>query len=133
MNKLSFKYKIILSISVMFLLLIMPSRTTFMSYFSKKDTFDTQLIGVEYAKYSHKLVYDIALHRGYSNAYKNGDKSFKSKIIENEKVIKNDFLDFMEFDKNKFSELKKNKQFLDALSQIDIISFKNFSLHPEFN
>jgi len=48
MSKLSFKAKIIISISILFILLLFPSRTIFSDYIEKRETYNNQLVGLQY-------------------------------------------------------------------------------------
>ena len=126
MNKFSFKSKIVASVSVLFILLIMPSKTTLMNYIGKEKTYDEQLVALKYIKKVHSLIYYLELHRGGSNAYISGNKTFKNDILKNEKIIKQKFNNILKFDRKNFNKLTKCEHFIDAISQIDMISFKNY-------
>jgi len=125
MNRLPFKIKIIVSVSILFILLIMPSRTTFLSYLDKSKLYTNQLVGLQYAVYTQNLIQNIQLHRGLSNGYLNGNKAFKKEIIEYEKKINKQLLELIEFDKKELNELRYDKNFVDALSNFMIVKFEN--------
>ncbi len=127
MNKLSFKNKIFASVSVLFILLIMPSKTTIVNYIDKEKVYHKQLISLSYVKKIHSLIYYMELHRGKSNAYLSGNKSFKKDILLYEKKIDEKFKDILDYDKIHFHMLKKSKSFIDAISKKDMIKLKNFA------
>jgi PAS domain S-box-containing protein/diguanylate cyclase (GGDEF)-like protein len=123
MNKLPFKLKIIASISVLFILLILPSRTTFVNYIEKNDTYSSQLVGLSYNILIHNLIQSIQRHRGLSNGYINGDKTFKKAILNSEKQINQRLSRLVSFDDTHLTMLRHNKEFANALSQLELIYF----------
>jgi len=125
MNRLPFKIKIIVFVSVLFILLIMPSRTTFLSYIDKSNLYSDQLTGLAYTVHIQNLIQNIQLHRGLSNGYLNGNKAFKEDIVEYEKKISNQLLELIEFDRKKLNKLRYDKDFVDALSNFMIVKFEN--------
>lgn len=125
MNKLPFKIKIIVSISILFFLLILPSRTTFMNYIVKNDTYNSQLVGLSYNRLIHDLIQTVQMHRGLSNTYLHGSESYKENILENEKDIEKRLLLLVAFDKRHLAVLNHNRDFANALSHLELIKLKN--------
>ncbi len=126
MNRFSFKHKIFVSVSVLFLLLIMPTKTTLTNYINEERIYQSQLISLQYIKKIHSLIYYLELHRGESNAYLNGDKSFRKNIASYEKIIKEKFDDILHYDYENFSKLPKDRCFINAFSKLDMIKLKNY-------
>ncbi len=127
MKKLHFKYKILISISAIFLLLILPSRMIFVDYIEKDKIYTNQLIGLSYNMYMQNLIQSVQMHRGLINGYLSGNKNFKNKIIQNEKKISKRFLQLIEFDNKNLATLKHNKDFVDALGNMEIVKLNNIS------
>jgi PAS domain S-box-containing protein/diguanylate cyclase (GGDEF)-like protein len=125
MNRLPFKIKIIVSVSILFILLIMPSRTTFTTYMNKSKIYNDQLIGLSYTIQFQNLIQNIQLHRGLCNGYLNGNKTFIKEIISYEKKINTQLLELIEFDRQKLNKLRYDKDFVDALSSFMIVKFEN--------
>ena len=126
MNKLPFKVKIIVSISALFLLLILPSRVTFVDFIAKNETHKNQLVGLSYNEIIHELIQKIQLHRGLSNAYLHGSTSYKENILKSEKQIEEWIGILLKFDEGHFKMLKHNKDFTTALSSLELLRLKNF-------
>ena len=129
MNKLPFKYKIITAISVLFILLILPSRTIFVNYFEKNKTYNNQLVGLSYNTRMQTLIQLIQLHRGLSNGYLNGNAKFKNEILQNEKKVDKKLLELIEFDKQHLAILKHNKDFVNAISNMIPIRLSNLTIN----
>jgi PAS domain S-box-containing protein/diguanylate cyclase (GGDEF)-like protein len=127
MNKLPFKYKIFVSTFALFILLILPSKTVFVNYIDKTDMYNNQLIGITYIKNMQKLIQDIQLHRGMINAYLNGDKDFKDKIIDNENTIDKNINKLINLDKKNLNILNQENNFINALSNLIVIKLENIS------
>ncbi len=127
MNKLPFKLKIITAMSVLFILLILPSRTTFVNYIEKNDTYSNQLVGLSYNILIHNLIQSIQTHRGVSNGYLNGDSTFKKSLRESEKQINQRLSRLIDFDDIHLMRLRHNKEFANALSQLELIYLDNFN------
>ena len=125
MDKLPFKLKIIVAISVLFILLILPSRTTFVNYFEKNETYSNQLIGLSYNILIHNLIQSIQMHRGLSNGYLNGNTTFKKSIEDSEKQIDQRLSRLINFDDTHLVMLRHNKEFANALSQLELIYLNN--------
>ena len=141
MSKIPFKIKLIATISVMFLLLILPSRNVLHDYFEKINLMEKQTIGLQYTHELQEIIYQIQMHRGLSNSYYMGNKGLKQKITLNETTIEQKVAQFIQFDKRYFNLLKRNENFIEAISSIKLIEFqyirKNilpeelFSLHSK--
>ncbi len=127
MNRLPFKIKIITSISVLFILLVLPSRTTFINYISKNDTYNKQLVGLSYNTLIHELIQSVQMHRGLTNAYLHGSLEYKADILKSEKEIAQKMHALIAFDNSHFSTLKHNKDFANALSNLEVIKLKTIN------
>ncbi len=130
MNKLSFRSKIFASVSILFILLIIPSKTTIVNYIEKEKVYEEQLTSLEYVKKINSLIYYLELHRGKSNAYLSGNKNLKKDILSYEEEINKKFKNILGFDRNHFYTLIKCKNFIDAVSKKDMIMLKNFDKVP---
>ncbi len=124
MNRLPFKLKIILSTSILFVLLIMPSRETIVSYIDKNENYTSQLIALEYNNYFHDLIQALQLHRGLSNGYLHGNKTFKNQILKSEKEIVDKFSKLIAYDKKELNFLRHSGHFVDAMGRYETITFK---------
>jgi PAS domain S-box-containing protein/diguanylate cyclase (GGDEF)-like protein len=126
MNKLSFKIKIIASISILFLLLLIPSRTAFTNYNEKSDIYKSQLIGLEYIEIMKSFIRTIQSHRTLSNDYLKGDKSLQDDLIENEKIYINQQRTLREYDEKHLKILSSNPNYAQAISLFNVISLDTF-------
>ncbi len=125
MNKLPFKWKIISVTTILFTLLILPSKAVFVGYFGKTELYERQLTGLSYAHYMQKLISQIQLHRGLVNGYMNGNHSFRTKILNTEREIDRSFLALVSFDKKHLNYLRHNRDFVDAMSLSGIVKLQN--------
>ena len=128
MSKLSFKVKIIASISILFILLLFPSRTIFIDYIEKSNTYDRQLIGLSYIEVIHGLIRTIQTHRTLTKAFLEGDRTLQKDIQKLEKK----FFDgqrksFMKYDDVHLKILPSNENFTKAISLFKVISFTTLS------
>ncbi len=140
LNKLPFKLKILVSISVLFLLLILPSRTTFVNYIEKRGQYENQLTGLAYVREIHRLIHTVQMHRGLVNAYMSGNDSFKEAIRKTEQQIQRQLQELIVLDRHKRDMLRHNAKFVDALAHLELIQIRNidrksssaiFSLHTQ--
>ena len=127
MNKLSFKTKLISSISVLFILLLLPSRVMVVNYYDKHTMYNNQIIGLSYITNIHDLIKLIQIHRGLTNGYMNGNHSFKKSILENETAISKKVIQLQTFDKKHMQLFKHNTNYIQALSYLELIKFNTIS------
>jgi hypothetical protein len=125
LNRLPFKYKIVVSISVLFLLLILPSHTTFINYIDKKERYNSQFIGLNYVTKIHALIHQIQMHRGLTNGYLSGNERFKKSILKSEKMIDQELANLVAYDRKRLNILHQNSDFVDALARLELIKIKN--------
>ena len=126
MNKLSFKIKIIASISILFLLLLFPSRTAFMDYSEKSNIYKNQLIGLEYIEIVKSFIRTIQGHRTLSHHYLQGEVSLFNDLVENEKVYTNQQRTLREYDEEHLQILSSNSNYAQAISLFNVISLDTF-------
>lgn len=139
MNKLSFKGKIIVSISILFILLLFPSRTVFINYIEKSNTYNKQLIGLEYIEIINRFIKTIQIHRSLSKDFLNGNKTLIEDIHEKEDKFYNQKHTLMDYDALHFKILKSNQNFAKAIALFEVIKIdkidptlsydKNFKTH----
>lgn len=127
MNKFSFKHKILVSVSVLFLLLIVPAKTTFESYIGEREVYRLQLVSLQYIKKIHDLIYYLELHRGQTNAYLNSNKSFRKSIVSLEETIRKKLIEILQYDHTHFNQLPKDRYFIDAFSKLDLINLNSYT------
>jgi len=121
MNKLSFKSKIIASISILFILLVFPSHTIFLDHYQENQIYKKQLVGLEYIKMIHKTIQTIEVHRADTNAYLNGEKDKKDDIKDEEELLELKIDSLYEYDTKHLNILGSNQNFAKALSQYELI------------
>ena len=140
MSKLSFKAKIIISISILFILLLFPSRTIFSNYIQKSHIYNNQLIGLEYIEIINNFIKTVQEHRSLTKKFLDGDKDLKEEIIEKEdKFYNKQKPDIMNFDSQYLNILSSNKNFNTAISLFkvleinrldrDLFNKNNFNTH----
>jgi PAS domain S-box-containing protein/diguanylate cyclase (GGDEF)-like protein len=127
MNFLPFKIKLIASSAVLFLLLILPSRTAFVSYTDKHDIYNHQLIGLSYNSLIHELIQSVQLHRGLSNAFLHGNKSYKKDILVSENEILKQVKALSDFDRQHLMVLQHNKAFANAMGSLEVVKLDSFN------
>ncbi|MCK4442583.1 MAG: EAL domain-containing protein, partial [Sulfurovaceae bacterium] len=121
MNKLSFKSKIISSISILCILLIFPSHTIFINHYQENNIYKKQLVGLEYIKIIHKIIQTIQVHRADTNNYLNGEKTKKDDIKNEEELLELKIESIHEYDVKHLNILSSNQNFAKALSQYELI------------
>ncbi len=128
MNRLPFKLKIILCVSVLFTLLILPSYTTLSNYIERKNLYSNQLIGLSYNRLIYDLVYSIQMHRELTICYLSGNIYFSNDILNSEKKIDEKIFHLIEFDNKNLAIFKNNKKFIEALSSLRLVYFDRITL-----
>jgi len=132
MNKLSFKFKIIASISILFVLLIFPSRTIFLKHFKENRTQKLQLIGLEYILITHKLIDSIQIHRELSKGYidtNQSNKKIAEELREQEDILFFRKTGLFEHDDKTLKLLSENQSFAQAISQFELLKIENLDKH----
>ncbi len=127
MNKLPFKTRIIISISFLFILLVAPSKNLFTEYKKKLQMYNSQIVGLQYANLIEDIIQTIQTHRGLTYGFLNGEKNFRVKIKKTEKTLNTRLIKLIDFDKNHLNILKHNNYFVEALSNLDLLKFNNFT------
>jgi PAS domain S-box-containing protein/diguanylate cyclase (GGDEF)-like protein len=129
MSKLSFKSKIIISISILFILLLFPSRTIFSNYIDKSHTYTNQLIGLKYIETINNFIKTVQEHRSLTKRFLEGDKSLKEEIIEQEdKFYNKQKPDIMNFDTKHLNMLSSNKNFNTAISLFEVLEINKLDV-----
>jgi PAS domain S-box-containing protein len=126
MNLLSFKSKIIGSISILFILLVFPSHTIFLNNYKENKLYKQQLIGLEYIKIIHKIIQTIQIHRGDCTRYlnsksNNNTQNIKNNIKEVEELLDLKTNSIFKYDSEKLKILNSNQNFTKAISQFALI------------
>jgi PAS domain S-box-containing protein/diguanylate cyclase (GGDEF)-like protein len=122
MSKLSFKVKIIASISILFILLLFPSRTIFVDYIQRSHNYNNQLIGLEYIEIINNFIKTVQTHRSLTKRFLDGDKSLKEEIIDKEDTFyKRQKPDIMNFDSQHLNMLTSNQNFNTAVSLFEVM------------
>ncbi len=126
-NKLTFKYKILMIISILLTLLILPSITYISAFTKKNELFNQQKIALSYITQLQNLITQLQMHRGLTNGYLSGNPSFKKELLELEpKIIQN----LQSFSRQNHKVLKKIhdvKTFSHIHKQIKSLFINNIS------
>ncbi len=125
MNRLPFKLKIVLSVSVLFTLLIAPSYSGLMDFIQKRQLYRNQLTGLVYVNHFQNIIDSVQIHRGLTNGYLNGNKSFKPKIFAVEKALHTKVAALIAYASKHLQALQHSKSFSNAMSLLDAIKFKS--------
>jgi len=133
MSKLSFKTKIIASILLLFILLLIPSRTLFTDYIDKNERYNKQLIGLRYIEVINAFIKTVQVHRSLSLQYL--DKSNHNKnqadslenLEENEDKFYHQKTTIMNYDGEHFKRLDSNQNFAKAVALFEIIKQERFN------
>jgi PAS domain S-box-containing protein len=128
MNKLSFKTKIIASISLLFLLLLLPSKTLYTDYIDKNNRYNTQLIGLKYMEAINSYIRTVEEHGTLSLAYidNRDDQNLIDELHDKEQEFDNQKRAIMNYDENNFKLLNSNFNFARAISQFLIMKQEKF-------
>ena len=130
MNKLSFKVKILASISLLFVILLFPSRDIFKTHFQEQNNQKLQLIGLEYMQITHKIINALQKHREISYIYLQ-DKKENIELVEEledlENLLYNRRKSLQQYDAETLNLLSNNRNFGNALSQFELIKVNNIS------
>ncbi len=126
MNKLSFKEKIIVSISILFLIFLFPSKTLFFNYIQKSNRYDKQLIGLKYIESIHELIHTVQLHRSNSIEYLQGDKDVKENLKYLESKFSNQHKEIMDFDSTHLKILNSEQNFAKSIALFRLMNLEKF-------
>lgn len=129
LKKLPFKIKVIAAISLLFILLILPARNMFVSYFQERGQMKNKLIGLQYNRHIYALIYDVQLHRGFSDGYLNGNHSFKKDILLSEKRFSQKVSQLLQYDLENLNLLVTNQDFIKAIGEIELVKYENIKLN----
>jgi len=127
MSKLSFKTKIITSILLLFILLLMPSRTLFTDYIDKNKRYEKQLIGLKYIEILNSIIRTVEVHRTLSLKLIAPDKTPKEhenllvELDDNEMIFYNQKETLMEYDQEYLKLLSSNQNLAKALGSFETI------------
>ncbi len=133
MNKLPFKIKIITSVSLLFILLVLPFRNIFLDYFETNARLENKLIGLKYNNHIQEIIKNVQTHRGLSSGFFNGNEKFREDIILNEQHFDQKVEELIEFDSKHLKLLNKDKHFTEALGKFELIKIDSISknLHAQ--
>jgi len=123
MNKLPFKVKLIVSISILFLLFIIPSRMTLQNYIEQRDIYKQQLTALSYSSHIQSVMQSLQVHRGLINGYLHGNHTFEKEIRSNEVVTAERLHALIDFDRKQFDVLKEDEHFVHLLNQYESIKW----------
>ncbi len=125
LKKLPFKIKIIIAIAILSVILILPLRNMFMTYLKERDQIENKLIGLEYNKHIYSLIYDVQLHRGFSDGYLNGNLSFKKNILQSQKQIEVKISKLLKYDLENLNLLIVNQNYINFLKEFELVKLNN--------
>ena len=129
MSKLSFKIKIIVSISILFVLLLFPSRTIFVDYIERSHNYNNQLIGLQYIEVINNFIKTVQIHRSLTKKFLDGDTSVKEEIIEQEdKFYQKQKPDIMNFDSQHLNILTSDQDFNTAVSLFNVMEINKLDI-----
>ncbi len=126
MNKLSFKTKILTSITILFLVFLFPSRTLFTNYMHKSNIYDKQLIGLKYIEAIHGFIHTVQLHRSSSIDYLQGNKEMKDDLEDLESKFYHQRKEIMDFDAIHLNILTSEQNFAKAIALFELMKFEKF-------
>ena len=132
MNKLSFKTKIIASISLLFILLLLPSRALFTDYVEKNTRYNQQLVGLRYIEAINSFIKTIQVHRTLTLTFLKSDKASDEgkEILEDlesqEAKLYNQKTTIMDYDQEHFKLLNSNQNFAKAIALFESIKQDKF-------
>lgn len=132
MSKLSFKTKIIASILLLFILLLLPSRTLFTDYIEKNDRYNKQLIGLRYIEVINGFIKTVQIHRTLSlkfleeNLHSQDTNESLENLTSNEEQFYAQKIVIMNYDGKHFKRLSSNRNFAQAIAAFEIIKQENF-------
>jgi len=131
MDTLSFKAKIILSISALFLLLIAPSQEIFVNHYRRTNIYKKQLVGLEYVRRMYSLIRIIQHHRADMNAYLNGDKSKLDSIEDDEERLELMKESLYSYDTKHLNILSSNQNFAKAMGKILLVKLDRIKKYKD--
>ena len=127
MNKLNFKTKIILSIFVLFILFLVPSRTLFVTYMEKNSQYNQQLIGLKYMETVSSFIKTVAVHRTLSLEYlENKSKDTLDELEDIELKFDKQKESIMDFDEANLKYLSSNQNFAKAIANFVVMKQDKF-------
>jgi len=132
MNKLSFKFKILASISLLFFILLFPSRDIFKTHFQEQESQKLQLIGLEYMQITHKMINSLQKHREISHLYiqnKKKNSGLVEELEEIEDILYHKKNSLLNYDASTLKILNNNRNFGNAISQFELIKVKSLPTH----
>jgi len=127
MNKLSFKTKIIVSITILSILLLFPSRTIFTDYYDKWNSYHQRLVGLEYIETMNGIIKTVQKHRSLTKKYINGDKELQEDIMDLEERILKQKHNLMDYDVDHLNILTSDESFTKSFSRFSNIQVDKFN------
>jgi len=133
MNKLPFRVKLIVSISILFFLFIIPSRMTFQNYVEQRNIYKQQLTALSYSSYIQSVMQSLQVHRGLINGYLHGNDAFEKEILANEALTAKRLHALIDFDRKQFDILKKDEHFVHLLNQYESVKWHSIQKQAKHN
>ncbi len=127
MNKLSFKTKILVSIAILFLIFLFPSKTLFFDYMQKSNRYDKQLIGLKYIEAIHEFIRTVQLHRSASIDYLQGNREIQEDLKDLESRFYHQRKEIMDFDTTHLNILSSEQNFAKALALFELMKLDKFN------
>ncbi len=126
-NELTFKAKIFLISTILFLPMIVPTYNTFIFNINENKALNKRTVGLNYNHYNYEIIKLLAKHRGMVNSYLNDKKTLKQQILQIEQDL--DFLEkkFINFDTNNLNIFKGNYLFIEILNKWEFLKLNNIS------
>ena len=128
MSKLSFKTKIITSISLLFILLLLPSRTLFTDYIDKNKRYDKQLVGLRYIEIINAFVRTAQIDKSISLQLLNEEENntrvrerYVSQLKENTLKFYRQKTILMNYDQENLKLFGPNQDFAKAIGAFEAI------------
>ena len=126
-NKLTFKAKIFLISTVLFLPMIVPTYNTFVFNIDENNAINKRTLGLNYNIFNYEIIKLLAKHRDFVNSYLHGNKNLKQKILSIEEDLDQLENKFINFDTDNLNILKGNYQFAEILSAWEAIKVNQTS------
>jgi len=128
MGRLKFSYKFSL-IFILFLIPLLVLSSLLITAEVKQIRFlEQERLGVEYIATTRQLMEYIPQHRGMTNAYLNGDASFRARIMEAREVIGRHFVTLQELDSRLGVSLKTDARVSALLEQWNSLKNNAFNM-----
>lgn len=126
-NQLTFKAKIFLISTILFLPMVVPTYNTFVFKINENKALNKHTIGLNYNQHNYNIIKLLVTHRSLLNSYLNGKETLKQKILHVEQELNKAEKKLITYDTDNLNIFKGNYLFIEMLNKWEFLKLSHIS------